>query len=103
MGQKGITEPPCFNYLISFQDDNTTDRARVEAIADGGAPEVIADNGPGGPTCSGQASPGIGNLRTWSGWQHIDLTVPATSTFAVSFVGETDDGTKLTRTMLLVK
>jgi hypothetical protein len=81
-----------FNYLLSLEDDHTKDRARVEVIADGGSPEVVADNGPGGPTCSGLPSPGIGNLTTWSGWQHLSLTLPATSTFQVSFVGETDDG-----------
>ncbi len=82
-----------FNYLLSFEDDNTSDRARVEVIADGGAPEVVADNGAGGPTCSvGAGSPGIKNLKMWSGWQHLELTIPATSTFEVSFIAETDDG-----------
>ena len=81
-----------FNYLLGFEDDASLDRARVEVVADGGAPLVVADNGAGGPTCSGPASPGLGNLRNWSGWQHLDLTVPATSTFQVRFVGETDDG-----------
>jgi hypothetical protein len=82
-----------FNYLLSFEDDNTTDRARVEVIADGGAPEVVADNGAGGPTCSGGAgSPGIKNLKMWSGWQHLELTIPAASTFQVGFIAETDDG-----------
>jgi hypothetical protein len=81
-----------FNYLLSFEDDNNKDRARVEVVADGAAPVVVADNGAGGPTCSGLASPGIGNLARWSGWQHLELTHPATSTFQVSFVGETDDG-----------
>jgi hypothetical protein len=83
-----------FNYLLSFEDDNSKDRARVEVAADGAAPVVVADNGAGGPTCSGNASPGIGNLTRWSGWQHLELTHPATSTFQVSFVGETDDGTR---------
>jgi len=82
-----------FNYLLSFEEDNTTDRARVEVIADGGSPEVVADNGAGGPTCSaGTGSPGIKNLKMWSGWQHLELTLPATSTFQVSFIAETDDG-----------
>lgn len=81
-----------FNYLLSLEDDNSKDRARVEVVADGGAPVVVADNGAGGPTCSGLASPGIGNLTKWSGWQHLELTRPATSTFQVSFIGETDDG-----------
>ena len=82
-----------FNYLLSFEDDNTKDRARVEVVADGGAPVVVADNGAGGPTCSGLASPGLGNLTKWSGWQHLEVVHPATSTFQLSFVGETDDGT----------
>lgn len=82
-----------FNYLLGLEDDASLDRARVEVVADGGAPQVVADNGAGGPTCAGAASPGLGNLRNWSGWQHLDLTVPATSTFQVRFVGETDDGT----------
>ena len=81
-----------FNYLLSLEDEPSTDRARVEVIADGGAAEVVADNGAGGPTCSGLASPGIGNLKTWSGWQNLELIIPATSTFQVNFIGETDDG-----------
>ena len=82
-----------FNYLLGFEEDHTNDRARVEVVADGGAPEVVADNGAGGPACSGEASPGLRNLRNWSGWQHIEITHSATSTFAVSFYGETDNGT----------
>lgn len=82
-----------FDYLLGFEDDSTKDRARVEVIADGGAPVVVADNGPGDAVCSGEASPGIGNLLPWSGWQHLEVIHPATSTFAVSFIGETEDGT----------
>jgi len=82
-----------FNYLLGFQDDATADRARVEVTVDGGSPEVLADNGAGGPSCSGLPSPGLGNLRNWSGWQHLDLTVPVTTSLQVRFVGETDDGT----------
>jgi Putative Ig domain len=53
-----------FNYLLSFEDDNSKDRARVEVVADGGAPVVVADNGAGGPTCSGLPSPGSGTSRS---------------------------------------
>lgn len=82
-----------FNYLLSFEDDNSKDRARVEVVADGAAAQVVADNGgTGGPTCSGEANQDIGNLRPWSGWQHLELIHPATSSFEVRFVAETDDG-----------
>lgn len=81
-----------FNYLLGFEEDHTNDRARVEVVADGGAPVVVADNGAGGPVCAGLPSPGLRNLRPWSGWQHMEIVHPATSTFAVSFIGETDDG-----------
>jgi len=82
-----------FNYLLGLEDDATSDRARVEVVVDGGPPQVVADSGAGGPSCTGNPSPGLGNLRNWSGWQHLDLVVPATTSFQVRFVGETDDGT----------
>ncbi|MEE8523969.1 MAG: Ig domain-containing protein, partial [Thermoanaerobaculia bacterium] len=83
-----------FNYLLSFDGNPDSERARVEVVADGGATQVVADNGGvAGPTCpAGEANAGLGNLKSWSGWQHLRLTLPATSTFQVSFVGETDDG-----------
>ncbi len=82
-----------FNYLLSFDGNFDTERARVEVVADGGAVQVVADNGgTAGPTCSGQANAGLGNLKSWSGWQHLQLTLPAASTFQIAFVGETDDG-----------
>ena len=85
-----------FNYLISFEDDATSDRARVEIIADGGVAEVIADNGPspdpGLGVCGGQGSPGLSNLKLWSGWQHFEGVYPASSTFQVNFIAETEDG-----------
>jgi len=81
-----------FNYLLSFEDEPAVDRARVEVVADGGAAQVVADNGAGGPTCAGAASTGIGNLKSWSGWQNLELIIPATGTFEVHFVGETDSG-----------
>jgi hypothetical protein len=80
-----------FNYLISFEDDATTDRARVEVTADG-MTEVVADNGPGVAVCGGLDSPGLNNLKLWSGWQHFTGVYEATSTFQVDFVGETEDG-----------
>jgi hypothetical protein len=82
-----------FNYLMSFAEDNTKDRARVEVIADGAPAVVVADNGgTDGPTCEGNANQDLGNLRAWSGWQHLELIHPATSTFVVSFVAETEEG-----------
>ncbi len=82
-----------FNYLLSFDGNFDSERARVEVVADGGATQVVADNGGiAGPTCSGEANAGLGNLKSWSGWQNLQLTLPAASTFQVSFVAETDDG-----------
>ncbi|MFN7975586.1 MAG: putative Ig domain-containing protein [Acidobacteriota bacterium] len=81
-----------FNYLLNYQEGSSFDRARVEAIIDGGAPVVIADNGPGGPVsgCTGGSNPGTGGL-SGSGWQPKSFTITAASTLQVRFVGETDD------------
>ena len=81
-----------FDYLISYQDDSTQDRARVETSSDGGALEVIADNGPGTAVCGGLNSPGLSNLKLWSGWQNFQGVYPASSSFQVNFVAETQDG-----------
>ena len=59
---------------------------------DGGAPQLVADSGIGGPTCAGTAGTGIANLEAESGWQDLTLQIPVTSTLQVRFVGETDDG-----------
>lgn len=31
-------------------------------------------------------------MRPWSGWQQLEIVHPATTTFHVSFIGETDEG-----------
>ena len=81
-----------FDYLISYEDDAAQDRARVEISSDGGPLEVVADNGPGTAVCGGLDSPGLSNLKLWSGWQNFQGVYPASSTFQVNFVAETEDG-----------
>lgn len=80
-----------FAYFLSLQENSVFDRARVEAVVDGGFPVVVADNGFG----SGNA--GLANLSQNSpDWLVISLDLSGLlgsgNSLVVRLVGETSDG-----------
>lgn len=79
-----------FNYFLSLEESSSYDRARVEAVVDGGPPIGIADNGFGGTNA------GLGNLLATSQWltltSELNGLLGTGDSLVIRFVGETEDG-----------
>jgi hypothetical protein len=85
-----------FNYLLELDEGASCDRARVEAIVDGGTPVIYGDNGVEGFCARPEGTnAGLGNLIVDATWRHHEFIVPdATpgSLLEVRFEAETFDG-----------